>query len=94
MITIGTPNFNTYKFSLILSYHTVDSISSIPYTKPHSEKEGKKKKKKKKKKHYSPLYTELYKNTRAHFTQSRKTLCISLYMYTLTFITIFTTQNI
>ena len=46
MITIGTPNFNTYKFSLILSYHTVDSISSIPYTKPHSEKEGKKKRRK------------------------------------------------
>lgn len=47
MITIGTPNFNTYKFSFILSYRTIDTISSIPYTKPHSEKEGDKKKEEK-----------------------------------------------
>lgn len=56
MITIGTPNFNTYKFSFILSYRTIDTISSIPYTKPHSEKEGDKKKEEKEEALISSLY--------------------------------------
>lgn len=81
MITIGTPNFNTYKFSFILSYRTIDTISSIPYTKPHSEKEGDKKKEEKEEALISSLYWALQKHSRSLHSKQENSVHLSLYVH-------------